>query len=111
MDSYLNDNVAAFTFKDHVNILLLPRLFWINLSELQAQFVSEVTANIEGRYFPIKCTYVSNQLTSHCYCPKADGKFMNFLCQCHIGEKNKTYENYICSSQHNTTKTNPINCN
>ena len=111
MDSCLNGNVAAFTFKDHVNILLLSWLFWINLTELQAQFVSEVTVNIESRYFPIKCTYVSNQLTGHCYCPKADSKFMNFLCQCHIGEKNITYENYICSCQHNATKTNPINCN
>lgn len=85
-------------------------VYWINLTELQAQFVSEVTVNIKSRYFPIKCTYISNQLTGHCYCPKANVEFMNFLCQCHIGKKNKTYENYICSFQYNTAKDKAIHC-
>ena len=35
---------------------------------------------------------------------------MNFLCQCHIVKKNKTYENYICSFQYNTAKNKTIHC-
>ena len=50
-------------------------LFWINITELQTKFTSEITVNIDNSCTPIKCTNVRNQLTGHCYCPKTGGEF------------------------------------
>ena len=111
MDNYLNDNLLVFIIKDHVKLLLLSWLFWINLSELQAKYSrEEIVVNNGNSCVPIKCTNVTNQLRGHCFCPKSDREFKSFLCQFHASEGSTNYEEYLCSCDHHPTETNTINC-
>ena len=111
MDNYLNDNLSVFKFADHVKVLLLSWLFWINLSELQTKYTSEeIIVNNGNSCIPIKCTNFTKQLTGHCYCPETNGEFKNFLCQFHADEENKDYQDYLCSCNHLPTNRTATKC-